>query len=78
MRKKTDKLCDQVSDAILDACLANDPYSKVACETASKTGMVMVLGEISTKSSIDFQKIIRETVKRIGFTDSSIGKMTPT
>lgn len=68
-----DKLCDQVSDAILDACLANDPYSKVACETASKTGMVMVFGEITTKSSIDYQKIIRETVKRIGFTDSSIG-----
>ena len=74
MRKKTDKLCDQVSDAILDACLANDPYSKVACETASKTGMVMVFGEITTKSSFDYQKVIRETVKRIGFTDSSIGK----
>merc|ERR1712000_610424 len=68
-----DKLCDQVSDAILDACLANDPYSKVACETASKTGMVMVFGEITTKSSFDYQKVIRETVKRIGFTDSSIG-----
>jgi S-adenosylmethionine synthetase len=68
-----DKLCDQVSDAILDACLANDPYSKVACETASKTGMVMVFGEITTKSSFDYQKVIRDTVKRIGFTDSSIG-----
>jgi S-adenosylmethionine synthetase len=68
-----DKLCDQVSDAVLDACLAQDPYSKVACETASKTGMVLVFGEITTKSPLDFQKIIRNTVKRIGFTDSSIG-----
>jgi S-adenosylmethionine synthetase len=68
-----DKLCDQVSDAVLDACLAEDPYSKVACETAAKTGMVMVFGEITTKSPLDYQKIIRNTVKRIGFTDSSIG-----
>jgi len=68
-----DKLCDQVSDAVLDACLSVDPNSKVACETASKTGMVMVFGEITTNSILDFQKIVRETVKDIGFDDSSKG-----
>jgi len=68
-----DKICDQVSDAILDACLKDDPDSKVACETATKTGMVMVLGEITTKSHLDYQKIIRGTIKRIGFDDSSKG-----
>jgi len=68
-----DKICDQVSDAVLDACLKHDPNSKVACETATKTGMVMVLGEITTSSPLDYQKIIRDTIKRIGFTDSSIG-----
>jgi len=68
-----DKIADQVSDAVLDACLRNDPLSKVACETATKTGMIMVLGEITTKALLDYQKIIRGTVQRIGFDDSSKG-----
>jgi len=68
-----DKICDQVSDAILDACLEVDPDSKVACETATKTGMVMVLGEITTTAHLDYQKIIRGTIKKIGYNDSSLG-----
>ncbi|SAM85835.1 probable SAM2-S-adenosylmethionine synthetase 2 [Ustilago bromivora] len=68
-----DKICDQVSDAILDACLEQDPNSKVACETASKTGMIMVFGEISTKAQIDYQKVIRDTIKKIGYDSSEKG-----
>jgi S-adenosylmethionine synthetase len=57
----------------LDACLEQDPYSKVACETAAKTGMIMVFGEISTRARIDYQKVIRDTIKEIGYDDSSKG-----
>ena len=62
-----DKLCDQVSDAVLDACLHADPYSKVACETATKDNMVMVFGEITTKGQIDYESIVRAQVREIGF-----------
>ncbi|TAQ88492.1 hypothetical protein B7494_g3208 [Chlorociboria aeruginascens] len=68
-----DKIADQVSDAILDACLADDPLSKVACETATKTGMVMVFGEITTKTRLDYQKVIRGAIKDIGYDDSAKG-----
>jgi S-adenosylmethionine synthetase len=68
-----DKMADQVSDAILDSCLAVDPLSKVACETAVTTGMVLVFGEITTKAHLDYQKIIREAIKDIGFDHSAKG-----
>ncbi|PKY07593.1 methionine adenosyltransferase [Aspergillus campestris IBT 28561] len=68
-----DKIADQVSDAILDACLAEDPLSKVACETATKTGMIMVFGEITTQARLDYQKIIRGAIKDIGYDASEKG-----
>ena len=68
-----DKIADQVSDAVLDAILAQDPTSRVACETLVTTGMVMIAGEITTKATIDIQHIARQTIKDIGYTDSSMG-----
>merc|ERR1712146_331048 len=62
-----DKVCDQVSDAVLDTCLTTDPKSKVACETATKDNMVMVAGEITTQAKLDYEKIVRRVVKQIGF-----------
>ncbi|MDE3101763.1 MAG: methionine adenosyltransferase [Chloroflexota bacterium] len=68
-----DKLCDQVSDAVLDEMLRQDPSSRVACETATTTGVVFVLGEITTKGYVDLQKLVREVVRDIGYTDAATG-----
>jgi len=68
-----DKVCDAISDAVLDAALAGDKYSRVACETLVKTGFVVIAGEITTKSNIDFGKIARRAIKDIGYTSSDIG-----
>ena len=63
-----DKMCDAISDAILDALMEQDPMSRVACETCTTTGVVMVMGEITTKAYVDIPKIVRETVREIGYT----------
>jgi S-adenosylmethionine synthetase len=68
-----DKMCDQISDAILDAILAEDPNARVACETATTTGLVLVLGEISTETYVDFQSVVRDTVRDIGYTRADYG-----
>ena len=68
-----DKVCDAISDAILDACVAQDPMSRVACETACCTGFVLVTGEITTKAYVDIQKVVRDTVQEIGYTKSEYG-----
>ncbi len=68
-----DKMCDQISDSVLDAMLAQDPHSRVACETLTTTGLVMVAGEVTTKATVDISMIARETVKKIGYDDSAKG-----
>ena len=68
-----DKMCDAISDAILDALLEQDPMSRVACETATTTGLVLVMGEITTKAYVDIQKIVRDTVREIGYTRGKYG-----
>ncbi|WP_125581681.1 methionine adenosyltransferase [Levilactobacillus cerevisiae] len=68
-----DKIADQISDAILDAMLEQDPDSRVACETSVTTGLVLVFGEISTKAYVDIQKVVRQTIKEIGYTDGQYG-----
>ena len=68
-----DKMCDQISDAVLDALLAQDPMSRVACETATTTGMVLVMGEITSKANIDIQGIVRDTVREIGYDRGKYG-----
>ncbi|MDF2907381.1 MAG: metK [Herbinix sp.] len=68
-----DKICDQISDAVLDAILSQDPMSRVACETAITTGLVLVMGEITTEGYVDIQKIVRETIRQIGYDHSEYG-----
>jgi S-adenosylmethionine synthetase len=68
-----DKICDQISDAVLDALLAQDPMSRVACETAITTGLVLVMGEITTEGYVDIQKIVRDTIREIGYDHSEYG-----
>ncbi|HET6336820.1 MAG TPA: methionine adenosyltransferase, partial [Polyangiales bacterium] len=68
-----DKICDAISDAVLDACLTQDKRSRVACETLVKTGFVVVAGEITTSASVDYPKLVRDTVREIGYTDSTMG-----
>ena len=68
-----DKICDQISDAVLDALMEQDPMSRVACETAITTGLVLVMGEITTKGYVDIQKIVRDTVREIGYDRGKYG-----
>ncbi|MGH2103194.1 S-adenosylmethionine synthetase N-terminal domain-containing protein, partial [Aerococcus urinaeequi] len=68
-----DKVADQISDAILDAILAQDPQARVACETAVNTGLVLVFGEVTTSAYVDIQKIVRNTVREIGYRDGKFG-----
>jgi S-adenosylmethionine synthetase len=66
-----DKLCDQISDAVVDECLSQDPFSRVGCESATKTGVVILLGEITTKANVNFDELVRKTITEVGYDDSS-------
>lgn len=64
-----DKLCDYISDSILDACLSEDPNSKVACESAAKNSLIMIFGEISTQANVIYEKVVRNAIKDVGYND---------
>ncbi|HHM12791.1 MAG TPA: methionine adenosyltransferase [Planctomycetaceae bacterium] len=68
-----DKLADQISDAVLDACLSQDPYSRVACETMVTTGLALIAGEITTKATVDYTDLVRRTIQEVGYTDAEMG-----
>lgn len=68
-----DKLCDYISDSILDACLAQDPNAKVACESAAKNSMCMIFGEITVDGEINFQSVVRRAIKEIGYDSNQVG-----
>ena len=71
--RTTDKMCDQISDAVLDAHLKQDPDSHIACETATKSGLIIVFGEITSNANVDIESVVRDTVKKIGYDDDSKG-----
>ena len=66
-----DKICDQISDAVLDAIIADDPHARVACEVTTTTGLVNIMGEITTNTYVDFNQIARDTIRSIGYTNSA-------
>ena len=72
-----DKVCDAISDAILDACIEQDPMSRVACETMASTGFVVVCGEFTTNALINYQEVVRNTIREIGYTSSDCGHGGP-
>ena len=68
-----DKIADQISDAVLDACLSQDPHAKVACEVLVSTGLVVLAGEITTDAIVDYQAVVRDTIQKAGYTKSEYG-----